>query len=78
MTTRTEDIVAEGIRLARAQERVAALLPPLKQVAEALDEIEDIAPDLSPELNAVRQRTKDSLDHLLSALAVIQAKVELI
>lgn len=77
-TARTEEIIFEAIRLTRAQERVGALLQPLKQVADALDEVEEVAPDLGPELNAVRERTKESLEHLLSALQVIQTKVEMI
>lgn len=73
-----EEMVAESIRIVRAQERVCALLMPLKQMGEQIDDILKIAPELGPELNAVRGRISECCSHMTSALGVIQAKIDLL
>lgn len=78
MSTAMEDVLAEGLRLARAQERVGSLLNSLKQQADMIDEVLEVAPDLAPEMNAMRERLQEGLVHMTSALTTIQAKVELL
>ncbi len=73
-----EQIVSESIRIVRAQERVGALLRPMEQMDEMIDEILKDAPELAPELNEVRGRLSDSCGHIHSALEVLQAKVDLL
>ncbi len=73
-----EEIVGESIRIVRAQERVGALLRPMEQMDEMIDDILKGAPELAPELNAMRERLSQSCDHLRAALEVIQAKIDLL
>jgi hypothetical protein len=74
----TEEIMAEGIRLTRAQERVGAVLHALEQQSDMIDDVLKVAPDLAPEMNAMRERISESCDHLRAALETIQVKVDLI
>jgi hypothetical protein len=78
MSTMTEEILAEGIRLARAQERVGSILHALEQQSDMIDSVLKVAPDLAPEMNAMRGRISESCDHLKAALETIEAKVDLI
>ncbi len=77
-TNDLEVIVSESVRIVRAQERVGALLRPLEQMDEMIDEILVDAPELTPELNEIRGRLSESCGHLKSALEVIQAKIDLL
>jgi ElaB/YqjD/DUF883 family membrane-anchored ribosome-binding protein len=78
MSTTVEEMILEGIRLTRAQERVGSLLSALQQQADMIDEVLEIAPDLAPEMNAMRSRISESCDHMRSALQTIQAKMDLL
>jgi hypothetical protein len=78
MSTMTDEILAEGIRLTRAQERVGAVLHALEQQSDMVDSVLKVAPDLGPEMNAMRKRISESCGHLRAALETIQAKVDLI
>ncbi len=78
MSSRMEEIVSESVRIVRAQERVGALLRPMEQMDEMIDDILKGAPELAPELNEIRGRLSESCDHLRSALEVIQAKIDLL
>ncbi len=73
-----EQIVEESIRIVRTQERVGALIRPMEQMDEMIDDILVRAPELAPELNALRARLSESCSHLKSALEVIQAKIDLL
>jgi hypothetical protein len=77
-STTVEEILREGIRLARTQERLFALLAPMEMQAAQIDVILKDAPELGPEMNAVRARLGESVDHLRSASMVLEAKVELL
>ncbi len=73
-----DKIVSESIRIVRAQERVGALIRPLEQMDEMIDQILVNAPELAPELNEVRGRLSECCGHLSAALEVIQAKIDLL
>lgn len=73
-----EETVQEGIRLTRAQERLFSLLGPLESEITMIDELLEIAPELAPEMNAVRERISEACDHFRAATQVLQAKVELL
>ncbi len=73
-----EDLAGESIRIARTQERVGAMMRPMEQMLEMVNEILADAPELGPEMGAVLARVSECCDHLSAALAVIQAKVDLL
>jgi len=73
-----EEVLAEGLRLARAQERVGSLLNSLQQQSDMVDAVLEIAPDLAPEMNAMRLRMQESLEHMIAAFQTIQTKVSLL
>jgi hypothetical protein len=77
VTITTDDVVREGIRIVRAQERLAAMLRPMEMQFEQINEILEDAPELGPELNEVLLRLGEIAGHLRSACAVLQAKVDL-
>jgi hypothetical protein len=77
MTT-IEHAVEEGVRIVRAQERLAAMLRPMEYELALIDEVLEVAPELAPEMAAVSGRLSETLDHLRAAVKVLQAKVELI
>jgi hypothetical protein len=78
MSSTMEDAVNEGIRLIRTQERVAALIYPMEMEMKQIDELLDDAPELAPEMNALRGRLSESCEHLRASLHVLQAKVDLL
>ncbi len=73
-----EEMVTESIRIVRTQERIGALLHPINMMDTMLVEILEDAPELHPELDAVRERLADTCSHISAALSVVQAKIDLL
>lgn len=68
----------ESLRLARAAERLNAVTRSLVHVAEEVDQVAEVAPDLLPELAAVRERLDETGAHLSASYDVIMAKLDLL
>lgn len=68
----------ESLRLARAAERVNSLLLSLLDATARVGEIYEVAPDLEPELTAVRERLEEIGSHLDATRGVIAAKLDLL
>ena len=74
----TDEIITESFRLIRAQERVGAMLGPVELLSDQIDRVLEFYPELAPEMHAARTRLSESLEHIRSALDVLQAKVDVL
>lgn len=68
----------EGLDIVRASERLAALKIPILGALTVVDDVAAVAPDLEPELEEIRRRLVETTDHVLAAMTVLSAKLELL
>lgn len=67
----------EGLRVARAAERLAALGYPLRTTLALCDNVLELAPELKPEVDEIRRRVEETVGHVTAASLVLLAKLEL-
>lgn len=70
-------VLEDTVELIRASERLYALNVPIRAVLEGVDDVKTIAPDLEPELEEIRKRLLEAVDHVLAAYKVLGAQLDL-
>lgn len=73
-----EDGFREGLRVARAGERLLALRYPIGTAVEMCASAEELAPELKPELDAIAARLTETIEHVQAAYLVLSTKLDLV
>lgn len=67
----------EGLRVARASERLTALGDPIRTALFSCDRLLEIAPELQPEVDEITKRLDELVSHVEAASLVLLAKLDL-
>lgn len=72
------DHFLEALRLVRASERLCAMAEPIKAALAAADGTLEIAPELAPEIEQMKDRLLELTEHIVAAGAVLTTKLAII
>ena len=68
----------EAIRLVQGSERVAAIAEPIKSALTLADRVLEVVPELEPEIEELKTRLLEMVEHCVSAGRVLSEKMSLL